>query len=302
MTSTSKPTLIVVQGATASGKTGVAVELAKHFKTEIISADSRQFYKGMAIGTAQPTEKEMQGIPHHFVNFLDVQEEFTAGRFEEVVLDLLDKLFEKHSVVIMAGGSMMYVDAVLYGLDNIPRDKKIRQQLIDLFEKEGIEPLQTKLKDLDPDYYAEVDLQNQNRLMRAIEATLASGKPYSTLRSFKKKERPFNTVKVGIYRSREELYHRINKRVNQMVQDGIISEAKRLHSKKDLNALKTVGYQEVFDAFERKMTIDEAIDKIKQSTRKYAKKQITWLKKDDKIRWFAPDKVRDMINYIEDNV
>jgi tRNA dimethylallyltransferase len=279
--------LIVVAGPTAIGKTALAVRLAQAFETEVISADSRQFYREMAIGTAKPTSEEMQGIPHHFIDFLDVETDYNAGTFERNALATLDTLFNTKDVVILTGGSGLYVDAVCKGLDEVPeRDEKIRSEWQATFEAEGIEPLQQKLEAIDPEYYAVVDQLNPMRLIRGIEVNLISGQSYLDLRKHEPKKRNFNIIKIALNTDRKLLYKRINLRVDLMIEAGLLEEAQTLHPKKALNALQTVGYRELFDHFEGTTTREEAIAMIKQNTRRFAKRQLTWLRRDDDYVWF----------------
>ncbi len=295
-----KPTLIVVAGPTASGKTKVAIEIAKHFNTEIISADSRQFYKEIPIGTAAPNQKELSEVKHHFTGMLSIFDDYNVSRFEQDVLKLLSKKFEQHKVMVMAGGSGMYIDAVCSGIDDLPDpDVKIRNELNQTLEKIGITELQQQLKVLDPVYYKEVDLQNPKRLMRAIEVCLQTGKRYSDLRKNKAAKRDFNILKIGLNIPREELYQRINRRTETMIENDWIEEAENVFPYKHLNALNTVGYKELFKYFEGTWTLETAIEKIKTNTRRYAKRQLTWFKRDKTINWFAPDDVDDIIDYLQ---
>ena len=283
----SKPVLICVVGPTAIGKTRMAIDLARYFKTEVISADSRQFFKEMRIGTAVPRREELAAVPHHFIQQLSVNQEYSVGDFERDALQLLKELFKKHSVVVMAGGSGLYVDAVTKGLDKFPEVKEgIREALNERLEKEGIESLQQALKEADPDYYKEVDLQNPQRPIRALEVIQSSGKPFSSFRNQKAKERFFDTVKVGLTADREIIYDRINKRVDIMMQEGLLHEVKGLLDYKAFNALQTVGYRELIAHLETDTTLEQAIAAIKQNTRRFAKRQLTWFKKDNQIHWF----------------
>ena len=295
-----KPTLIVVAGPTASGKTKVAIEIASHFNTEIISADSRQFYKEIPIGTAAPNQKELSEVKHHFTGMLSIFDDYNVSLFEQDVLKLLSKKFEQHKVMVMAGGSGMYIDAVCSGIDDLPDpDVKIRNELNQTLEKIGITALQQQLKVLDPVYYKEVDLQNPKRLMRAIEVCLQTGKRYSDLRKNKAAKRDFNIVKIGLDLPREELYQRINRRTEVMIKSGWIEEAKNVFPYKNLNALNTVGYKELFRYFEGTWTLETAIEKIKTNTRRYAKRQLTWFKRDKTIKWFAPDDFNGITDYLQ---
>jgi tRNA dimethylallyltransferase len=295
----SKPFLIVITGPTAIGKSAVSLKVAAHFSTEIISADSRQLYREMSIGTAVPTSAELQEIPHHFVHSHSIHDYYNASRFEEEVLQKLDDLFHRHSAVVLAGGSMLYVDAVCNGIDDLPEiDMEIRNYLTELYATEGIESLRLMLKKADPLYYAEVDLQNHKRLLHALEICLITGKPYSGFRKQERKSRPFNLIKIGLTADREVIYNRINQRVDQMVADGLEEEARSLFPHRSTNALNTVGYREWFDHFEGLMTKAETIDKIKSNTRRYARKQLTWFKRDRMIKWFDIRQTDQIIPYL----
>lgn len=290
--------LIAIVGPTAIGKTSLSIALAKHFNTEIISADSRQFFKEMTIGTAKPLPAEMDGVKHHFVDCISIKEKYTAGQFEKDVLSTLDELYKKHDVVILVGGSGLYVNAVINGIDEIPSDIKIREELNEKLATEGIAPLQEMLKKLDTSHYEKMDIHNPQRLVRALEVCLATGKPYSDLRKNQSKTRNFNTIKIGLTADREIIYDRINQRVDIMVNEGLIEEVKELIPHKNLNALQTVGYKELFDYFDGTKTKEEAIDKIKQNTRNFAKRQLTWFKRDTNTKWFSIDEKDEIIPYL----
>ncbi|MFD1316574.1 tRNA (adenosine(37)-N6)-dimethylallyltransferase MiaA [Namhaeicola litoreus] len=282
-----KGTLITVIGPTAIGKTAMAIRLAKHFKTEIISADSRQFFREMNIGTAVPSNEELNAVPHHFIQNLSIQEDYSVGDFERDALQKLEQLFKKHATVVMVGGSGLYVDAVIKGLDNFPEvDPKMRQNLKKRLEVEGIHSLQNELKVLDLVSYNQIDLDNPQRLIRALEVCLASGKPYASFLSNNKTQRGFNTIKVGLTAPRETVYNRINQRVEQMFENGLVEEARKLYTYRELNALQTVGYKELFSYFDGQINLDFAIDEIKKNTRRFAKRQYTWFKKDKETIWF----------------
>lgn len=298
-----KPTLVVITGPTAVGKTNLCVELAQHFNTEIINADSRQFFKELSIGTAKPTKEEMKNIPHHFVNSHSITQTYNATNFEQDVLALLNKLFKTYPLVILTGGSGLYIDAVCNGFDeNIPEgNEQLRTELEQLYNKYGIEILQEKLKQLDPDFYQEIDLKNINRLYRAIEVCLLSNSSYKQLRQGIKQNRPFNIIKIALNRDKEELYNRINQRVDLMIQNGLIDEVKQVLLNRTHNALKTVGYTELFDYLDEKLSLPEAIDKIKVNTRRYAKKQLAWFKKSNDYNWFHPDETEKIISFINSN-
>jgi len=293
-------TLIVIAGPTASGKTSVAIDVASHFNTEIISADSRQFYKEIPIGTAAPDTKELAKVKHHFVGHLSIFDDYNVSRFEKEVLTLLKQKFHQHSLMVMAGGSGMYIDAVCNGIDELPDpDEKIRIGLNQTLSEKGIEALQQQLKILDPSYYREVDLQNPKRLMRAIEVCLQTGKRYSDLRKNKPVFRNFNIIKIGLTLSRETLYSRINRRTDNMITNGWIDEARAVYQYKHLNSLNTVGYKELFSFISGEWPLETAIEKIKTNTRRYAKRQLTWFKRDKDIHWFQPDNIQNILRYIE---
>ena len=294
------PLLVVIAGPTAVGKTQLCVQVAQHFNTEIISADSRQFYKELAIGTAKPTFQEMQNVKHHFVNFLSIQQNYNVNEFEKEALVVLNKLFKQHQIVILTGGSGLFIDALCDGFDDdLPgADEQLRAELETLYQKYGIEILQKKLNQLDPKFYQKIDLNNIKRLTRAIEVCMTTGKPYSELRKGTKQNRPFNLLKIALNRNREELFERINLRVEKMIQEGLLNEVKSVLVDKDKNALKTVGYSELFDFLEDKCTFEQAITNIKINTRRYAKKQINWFSKDTDYQWFHPDEINEIINLI----
>lgn len=298
-----EPILIVVTGPTAIGKTSASIEIAKHFNTEIISADSRQLYREMHIGTAVPDLKELNQIKHHFIHTHSIFDYYNASRFEEEVLITLDGLFGQHKLVVMTGGSMLYIDAVCKGIDDLPVvDLEIRNSLIARFEKEGIESLRFELKKLDPVYYGEADLHNHKRILHALEICITTGKPYSSFRTNTRKERPFRILKIGLNTSRDILYARINRRVDDMVNAGLEDEARKLYPHRKNNALNTVGYREWFDYFDGLITYDEAIEKIKSNTRRYARKQLTWFKRDKEINWFDISETHKIIPFIEDQL
>lgn len=280
--------LISIVGPTAIGKTALSIKLANHFKTEIISADSRQFFKEMSIGTAVPTQKELSQAPHHFIHHKSILEEYNVGSFEKDAIVTLEMLFKKYDVAIMVGGSGLYVDAVTKGLDDFPIvDKEIRKSLNTIFENEGIEPLKEKLKILDPVSYQSITLDNPHRLMRAIEICIGSGKPYSSFLKKNTQHRNFQTISIGLKaEERETIYDRINKRVDIMFETGLMQEAKNLYDFRDLNSLNTVGYKELFKYYSGEWTLDFAINEIKKNTRRFAKRQLTWFRKDPEIIWF----------------
>ncbi|OFY89818.1 MAG: tRNA (adenosine(37)-N6)-dimethylallyltransferase MiaA [Bacteroidetes bacterium RIFCSPLOWO2_12_FULL_31_6] len=294
------PLLVVITGPTAVGKTQLCVQVAQHFNTEIISADSRQFYKELAIGTAKPTEEEMLNIKHHFVDSISIQQDYNVTDFEKEALVVLNKLFKLHKIVILTGGSGLFIDALCDGFDDdLPSgDEQLRVELENLYQKYGIEILQKKLKQLDTQFYQEIDLNNVKRLIRAIEVCMLTGKPYSELRKGNKQTRPFKVLKIGLNRNREELFERINHRVDLMLQQGLLAEVKSVFDFKNKNALKTVGYTELFDFLEDKCTLEEAITNIKVNTRRYAKRQINWFNKDNEYYWFHPNEINEIINLI----
>lgn len=278
--------LIILLGPTGVGKTELSLQMAEELGTEIISCDSRQMYREMKIGTAAPTEKELKRVPHHFIGHLSIHDYYSCGRFEIDALAKCNELFQSHDTVIMTGGSMLYIDAVCKGIDDIPNiDEELRQSLLERYQNEGIENIRQELKILDPDYYKIVDLQNHKRIIHALEVCIQSGKPYSSFRSESVKKRPFTIEKIGLNRPREVLYDRINKRVDIMMENGLLEEAKSLYPFKGLNALNTVGYKELFNYFDGIWTLDFAIQMIKQNSRRYAKKQLTWFNRDSEITW-----------------
>ncbi|MCK0157173.1 tRNA (adenosine(37)-N6)-dimethylallyltransferase MiaA [Cellulophaga sp. F20128] len=296
-------TIISVIGPTAIGKTKAAIALANHFKTEIISADSRQFYKEMTIGTAAPDPDELASAPHHFIQHKSILEPYSVGDFEKDALALLDTLFVTNDTVILVGGSGLYVDALTKGLDSFPEiDPTIRIELNAIFESDGIIALQEKLEFLDPEYYNKVDKDNPHRLIRALEVCIGANKPYSSFLNKAKPERPFQVITVGILAERTVIYDRINKRVDLMMQAGLLEEAKALLPYKSLNALQTVGYRELFQYFNGEWTLDFAIAEIKKNTRRFAKRQMTWFKRNEKTFWVSfDDDIKNIIHTVEQN-
>ncbi len=287
MSANSQGVLLCVVGPTAIGKTALAVQLAQHFNTEIISADSRQFFKEMRIGTAVPSPEELAAAPHHFIQHLSITDSYSVGDFERDAIALLDELFKEHPVVVLVGGSGLYVDAVTKGLDEFPEIAPgVRDALNQQLKNEGIASLQDELQQKDPEYYSEVDLQNPHRLIRALEVIRQTGKPFSSFRNQQPKQRAFKTIKLGLTAERELIYDRINRRVDIMIQEGLLQEVKGLLSFKDLNALQTVGYRELIGHLETDIPLQDAIDAIKQNTRRFAKRQLTWFRKDPQIQWF----------------
>lgn len=303
MTSTHKY-LITVIGPTAIGKTALAIEIARHFKCDIISADSRQFFKEMTVGTAVPSKDELEAAKHHFIQNISIFDEYTVGDFERDAIAKLDELFTTNNFVVMVGGSGLYIDAVLKGFDDFPDvDSAIRETLIAEYEKQGIEYLQNELQRLDPVHYENVAKENPQRLMRALEVCIASGKPYSSFLNIKKNSRTFTPVVIGLEAERETMYSRINQRVDIMVQQGLLEEARGLYPHKKLNALQTVGYRELFSYFDSEFTLDFALEEIKKNTRRFAKRQMTWFKRTEGAKWFDfTTPPAEIINYIENKL
>lgn len=292
-------TLVVIVGPTGVGKTALCIKVAEKLNTVIINADSRQMFREIPIGTAAPTEEERSRAKHYFVGNLKIGDYYNASMFENDVVNLLNTLFKDNDKVVMSGGSMMYVDAVCNGIDGIPSVKdSIRKQVKSDYELYGLDAACEKLKSLDPEYYNIVDRKNHKRVIHAIEICLSTGKTYTSFRKNAKKERPFRLLKIGLIRDREELYRRIDCRVDKMMEEGLLEEAKRMYPYRDLNSLNTVGYKELFDYFDGKCTLDESVFKIKSNTHKYCRKQLTWFKRDKDIRWFLPENVEEIINYI----
>ncbi len=279
--------LITVIGATAIGKTALSIQLAQHFKSEIISCDSRQFFKEMSIGTAVPSAEELAAVTHHFIQNKSILDHYSVGQFEKDALKKLDELFLKNNIVVMVGGSGLYTNAVLEGFDDFPEiAPEIRLKLNKQIENGEIEILQNQLKELDPDSYNDIEIENPQRLTRALEICIGTGKPYSSFKNKNKTKRNFIPIKIGLTADRKIMYHRINQRVDIMLQEGLPEEAKKLYPHKELNALQTVGYRELFDYFDGKCTLEFAIEEIKKNTRRFAKRQVTWNKKDETIHWF----------------
>ena len=298
-----KNILIVLLGPTGVGKTDISIDLAARFNCDIISADSRQFFREMSIGTAVPSDNQLNTIKHHFIRFLSVEDYYCSSLFERDVLDILPGLFSKNNIVLMSGGSGMYIDAVCNGIDDIPDvDPVIRNKYISRYIVEGIEGLRVALKILDPEYYARVDLKNYKRIMRALEICETEGRPYSSFLKKQKRERDFRIVKIGLERTRDDLYKRINSRVDNMVKEGLEKEVRFLYKFRNLNALNCVGYREFFDFFDNKISREKAIELIKRNSRRYAKRQITWWGKDKEIKWFNPGQVQDIKDYITETI
>lgn len=278
--------VIVLLGPTGVGKTALSLNLAEYYNSPIISADSRQFFKGLEIGTAAPTAEQLSRVAHHLVGMLDIADYYSASEFERDALSIIEDLHKSHDVLIASGGSMLYIDALCNGIDDVPTiDESLRKDVYSLYESEGLEPIQAQLKILDPVFYNQVDLKNYKRVIHALEVCLMTGKPYSSFRTNSKKQRPFNIIKIGLMRNREELYERINLRVDEMMKQGLLEEAKRFYPLRRLNSLNTVGYKELFKYLDGEWTLDFAIEKIKQNTRIYSRKQMTWFKRDKDVHW-----------------
>ncbi|WP_145856176.1 tRNA (adenosine(37)-N6)-dimethylallyltransferase MiaA [Pedobacter suwonensis] len=296
-------TLISVVGPTAIGKTALAIQLAQHFGTEIISADSRQFFREMAIGTAKPSAAELAAAKHHFIDSHSVSQLFSTGDFEVEGLKKLDEIFRKHDVAIMVGGSGLYVNALINGLDDMPDiDLSIREKLNKQFEEEGLSVIQNQLAEVDPEYFAKVDQQNPQRMIRGLEVYLSTGQKLSSMLSATKKERPFSIIKIGLNTDRAFLYDRINRRVDQMMADGLVEEVKLLIPFRKYNALNTVGYSELFDYLDGKIALEDAVAAIKQNTRRFAKRQLTWFRRDEEVTWFEPDQSKQIIDFAENKI
>lgn len=291
--------LVVIAGPTASGKTATAIKVAKALGTEIISADSRQFYKELPIGTAAPTPEEQSEVQHHMIHNLNVEDKYDVADYEQDVLDLLKKLFVNHDTVVLTGGSGLFIDAVCKGLDSIPDiSEDVRNKVDELYKKGGLIALQNEVERLDPEYYNVVDKYNYRRLQRAVEVCYQTGLTYTSFRKNTVKQRDFKIIKVALLWERNELISRINLRVENMVKEGLLEEAKSMCSKRHLNSLNTVGYKELFEYFDGKVSLNEAIENIKINTRQYAKRQMTWLRKNNDYKWFAVDEQEDMLKYI----
>lgn len=278
--------LVVILGPTGVGKTDLSIQLANHLQCPIVSADSRQIYKGLTIGTDAPTQQQLQKAKHYFIGTLSVEDYFSASQFEDKAIELLAELHKSHNHVVMSGGSMMYIDAVCKGIDDIPTiDPVLRKQLMEQYQNEGLDNIRMQLKMRDPVFYNQVDLKNHKRVIHALEVCIMTGKPYSSLRTNSVKERPFDIIRIGLTRPREQLYARINARVDQMVEKGLVGEAHSFYPYKHLNSLNTVGYKELFMHFDGDCTLEFAIDKIKQHSRNYARKQLSWFNRSDDIHW-----------------
>lgn len=294
-------TLITLQGPTGVGKTELSLRLAEFFDTCILNADSRQVYRDIPIGTAAPTEAERQRVPHHFVGMLALDDYYSAAQYESDVLQLLnDEVFPQKDVAILSGGSMMYIDAVCKGIDDIPTiDAETREMMRERYEREGLEPLAEELRLLDPDYYAECDIRNPKRVVHALEICYMTGRTYTSFRVRRKAHRPFRIIKVGLQREREELYDRINRRVDSMMQDGWLDEARRVLPFRHCNSLNTVGYKELFKYLDGEWELDFALEKIRRNTRVYSRKQMTWFRRDEEVRWFHPEDANGILDYLQ---
>lgn len=294
-------TLVVLLGPTGVGKTEVALQIAEHLQSPIINADSRQLFAEIPIGTAAPTKEQQERVKHYFVGTLHLTDYYSAAKYEEDVLQLLNQLFNQQQMALLSGGSMMYIDAVCQGIDDIPTvDEATRRLMKRKLETEGLDALVEELKVLDPEHYKIVDLHNPRRVVHALEICYMTGNTYSSYRTNTKKIRPFNIIKIGLNRTREEMYERINNRVLKMMNQGLIEEAKAVYPQKGLNALNTVGYKELFAYFDGDISLDDAILKIQSNTRQYMRKQVTWFKRDNEIKWFSPTNIEEIINYIDD--
>lgn len=293
-------TLVVLLGPTGVGKTEVALQIAEHLQSPIINADSRQIYAEIPIGTAAPTKEQQERVKHYFVGTLHLTDYYSAAKYEEDVLQLLNQHFKHQQVALLSGGSMMYIDAVCQGIDDIPTvDEATRKLMKRRLETEGLDALVEELKVLDPEHYKIVDLHNPRRVIHALEICHMTGNTYTSYRKNTKKIRPFNIVKIGLNRPREEMYERINNRVLKMMEQGMIEEAKAVYPQKGLNSLNTVGYKELFAYFDGDISLDDAILKIQSNTRQYMRKQVTWFKRDNEIKWFSPTNIEEIINYID---
>ncbi len=291
--------LIVITGPTAVGKTELCIDIAKYYGVPIINADSRQIYQELKIGTATPTEEQLKSVKHYFVGSISIDNYYNASMYEQDVLTLLDKQFKHSPIQLLTGGSMMYIDAVCNGIDDIPTIREdIREEMKKRYANEGLEALCEDLRRLDPEHYEIVDKKNYRRVIHALEICYQTGRTYTSFRIQEKKQRPFKIIKIGLNREREELYHRINLRVDQMMTDGLLDEVQSLQSKRTNNALNTVGYKEMFTYLDGTWSLEEAVERIKGNTRRYARKQLTWFKRDEEMRWFHPQQKEDILKYI----
>lgn len=299
-TTTSSKRLVVLVGPTGSGKTDLSIRIARHYAAPILSTDSRQMYRGMPIGTAQPSVEQLQAVDHYFIDSHNVECNLNCGDYEMQALALLDDLFVRHDYVVAVGGSGLYVRALCEGMDDLPAvDEQLRAELAERLVTNGLELLAEQLRTLDPTYYEQVDRSNPARVVRALEVCLQTGRPYSEQRTGERRKRPFDIIKIGVDLPREELYERIDRRVDQMLADGLEAEARTMYPHRALNALQTVGYREFFDYFDGRTSYDQAVELVKRNSRRYAKRQLTWFRRDAEVRWFAPDDTAGIINYIE---
>ena len=296
-------TLIVILGPTGIGKTDLSINIAKHFNTVISSSDSRQVYREMSIGTAVPEKKQLQAVKHHFIHTHSIHDYYSSWECEQKTLKLLDILFKEKNEVLLVGGSMMYIDAICNGIDEIPTiDPHLRNEIVERFKNEGLESLQLQLKQLDPVFYNQVDLKNTKRVIHAVEVCLMTGKTYSELRTNTRKQRDFKIIKVGLNRDRAELYSRINSRVDLMMKEGLLKEAQELFEYRHYNSLNTVGYKELFEYLEGNISLDKAIELIKRNSRRYAKRQLSWFRRDDEIQWFHPDQKDEILQFLKTQI
>ena len=295
--------LVILLGPTGVGKTELSLRVAEHFGSPIISSDSRQLYKDLPIGTAAPTVEQMARVRHYMVGTLSLTDYYSASSFEEDVMSLLRELHQTHPTVVMTGGSMMYIDAVCNGIDELPTvSDEVRKLMIERYKNEGLESLCNELKRLDPIHYEQVDLKNHKRVIHALEICYMTGKPYSELRTHSNKQRPFRILKIGLTRDREELYERINRRVEQMISEGLESEARSVYPHREFNSLNTVGYKEMFAYISGEWSLEKAIEKIKRNTRVYSRKQMTWFKRDPQITWFSPEQESEIMSFIKNQI
>ncbi len=290
-------TLYVLLGPTGVGKTALSIDIAKKLDTPVISADSRQIYRGIPIGTAAPTLEQLSEVKHYFIATKELDEYYSAGQYELDALQVIEDQFSRGDNALLVGGSMMYIDAVCQGLDDVPRvDEETRSYVTELYKTQGLDKITSMLRLLDPEWYDRVDLKNPKRVMHAVEVSLFAGKPYSSILTQSKKERPFSIIKIGLNRESDELYDNINRRVEQMIADGLEAEARSVCHLRHLNSLNTVGFKEMFAYFDGDITFDEAVEQIKRNTRRYAKKQLTWFSRDSSIRWFHPNNLSSSLS------
>jgi tRNA dimethylallyltransferase len=293
-------TLIIVLGPTGVGKSDISIQLAKHYHTEIVSADSRQFFRELTIGTAVPSSDDLNEINHHFIQNKSIHHYYNVSEYETEVLELIQELHKKLNPLILTGGSMLYLDTICNGIDDIPTvDPEIRDEVIRWYEENGIEALRQRLQEVDPEYYQIVDQNNPKRMLHAVEVCQMTGKTFTSFRTRTVKERPFRIIKIGVNQDRKLLYIRINERVLRMMEAGLLEEARSVYPYRSLNSLNTVGYKELFTYFDGDCTLEEAVDLIQRNTRKYARKQLTWFRRDQQIKWFEPDQINEIIKYID---